>query len=286
MDPSGSSMSRSEYSIFSKNLEGANIFVDAISEEHGWPEIVEHLRNKILDFDQVVHVDSLKDNVYPQGRYPPYALSRQSLAATNMLEVPGETARFVAGTVRTLTGVNKAKWMNMAGKILASLCDDANFQYSQDAVWDTDCASLSIDHYPVATPRPDIGIGLKVSRFKDSLRPEIMVASAPPLSFLFLSEMQRRFNIRPYCSNQLNDMTFPFLVFAAEADWGSMFRAESLAIGAAAKALNMLQLLQVASEDVRPFPIFAVTALGSQYKVHIAYGDASASLDKVVSITQ
>lgn len=147
--------------------------------------------------------------------------------------------------------------------------------YSEDLPWTAPVGPLPAEGKSLSTPKPDVGVGLKVMSARDFYRAMRSTYTADAvLSMTVLDDLYADSETRLIASPSpgLAEMAFPFLVYEAKPDSSPLLYAENQAAGGVAKCLALQRQVWHPSMASPPLA-FAICSQGAFWEVFVCYLD-------------
>ncbi|PWN18865.1 hypothetical protein BCV69DRAFT_301018 [Microstroma glucosiphilum] len=181
-------------------------------------------------------------------------------------------------------GKTKSHWLDFAQDMLADLRYSDVLQYSKyDEPWDEAWGVFMAETYPLSTPQPDYGFGLR-SQPPCSVNGPNGQSTPPALSQESLWPLKLQLTTPPCPSPDLPEIIYPCLIVQVGSQVDPLFFTQNHAAGAAVKALSMIESLEGCyrktvkkeKEDEEethrgPLPVLAICTQGAMWEFSIAF---------------
>lgn len=201
-----------------------------------------------------------------------YDVETDAQAALGAPRLPWrDTAVALAGQVAQYRLENEARWMHFNERVL-SILNQPSVASCQDAPFDIEVDPTGRRGRTLAMPKPDLAFGLA---------PDMEEGALGPLACDSLQHLPERLRIHAFPSTSPNapKLVFPWLIFEAKSEHGTMFEAQNQAAHGAAKALAIMRTLREGYErtlvalvqEAPSLPVVVVCSQGHLWEVSVAF---------------
>lgn len=247
------------------NLVGANIWFGQISTDN-LPSSIQEVERYISEIETL-----LTPARATQFKNWDRGMVSSSLQADDDLRALYNRAKDLSSRIQDLFFKDEDEWQKLAEEIFSVITLRQDFSHTSNKLWDVPSGPPHADLYPLSTPKPDLGIGLKVFTMKDGAGSIEAPTSLDVLTQPFLDRLRAQLPLQPYPSLRAKHVAYPFLVYECKSDTNRIYIAENQAAGAAAKMLSMIASLYSAASSTSPFPVIVIVSEGSIWKVYLAF---------------
>jgi hypothetical protein len=239
-------------------LDSARIFINELGQEH-WPLEIRTFVEQLLAVEDAVQ-DVVEDVVES-------AVENSDTSSAVSLVLPHDLQNTCASLSRqaiTCQAGPESGWMRLARDML-KLYDHPYMSKYEKVRMDVQAGPTSENGERLSTPIPDLIFGLATFDGRDLPGPR------HALSKEVLVRLMSLCGIQPFPIEDERAFAFPCVIFEAESDSGTLLAAENQAAHAAAKALSMLETLQVVARASVRLPTIVICSQGSIYEVLVSF---------------